>query len=375
MKRIWLFVLIVLTVMTTEAQEMIHPDLMGSRLEQAVVEDYKPNFVEMYSRAREILYTEIYNIDDSVHTIYTDHTLYLPPSEEYPIQFLAMNAQPNGINAEHIYPRSKGARETNGNAFSDMHNLAPCRWEVNEARSNFAFAEILDTDTDQWFYKDTKLSNPDELSNEEIQKYSEVDVYPNNFGYFEPREEVKGDIARAVFYFYTMYREAALEADPDFFEDMKADLCEWQANDPVDELELSRTQAIAVYQDGKANPFVADCTLASRMYCENNPPNCQDLSTSTIETSLDLAEDFDPQIQVLPNPNEGIFKLDISNIKPHNYSLRIFDQSGKKMYDINERLDYFNTINMWNVKEGLYFVHLINHDTGKKYSTTFSIGA
>ena len=49
-----------------------------------------------------------------------------------------------------------------------------------------------------------------------------------NAGKFEPRESVKGDIASAVFYFYTMYQEEANEADFEFFESMKEVLISWK---------------------------------------------------------------------------------------------------------------------------------------------------
>ncbi len=366
------FLILILTGFNLKAQ--FFPELEGANLEEAIVAEFKPNFVEMYTPARVILYGDIYNINDTVHTLYSGHTLYLPPTEEYPIQFLAMDARPDGINAEHIYPRSKGARPENGNAFSDMHNLAPSRWEVNEARSNFAFAEVLDTDTDRWYYKDMVLNNANSLSNEEIKLYSEVDDLGDNFGFFEPREAVKGDVARSVFYFYTMYRDEAMSADPNFFDDMKEDLCTWHMDDPVDELESYRNDRKALYQDNKVNPFIADCSLANRLYCPDNPPNCKDFSTSTEEIVLNINEDeFDPKIKILPNPNNGIFKLDISNIKPGIFSLLIFDISGKKLYDITEELDYFNTINMWNVQDGLYILHLINHHSGRKYSNTFEV--
>ncbi len=81
-------------------QAQIHTDRVGEELHKAVVESYKPQFVEIYSNARLLMYTEIYNVNDSVETLYSGHKLHLPPTEELPIQFLAMNAQPNGINTE-----------------------------------------------------------------------------------------------------------------------------------------------------------------------------------------------------------------------------------------------------------------------------------
>jgi endonuclease I len=95
----------------------------------------------------------------------------------------------------------------------------------------------------------------------------QIDHYSESTGeQFEPRENRKGDIARAVFYFYTIYRQEALEADPLFFQIQRETLLLWHQLDPADEQEIARTQTIARHQDGKPNPFVIDPTLAERLY-------------------------------------------------------------------------------------------------------------
>jgi len=84
---------------------------------------------------------------------------------------------------------------------------------------------------------------------------------------FEPREDHKGNVARAMFYFYTVYRGESDAIDPNYFPPQIDNLCEWHLLDPVDLREVQRTEAIAVRQDGKVNPFVIDCNLLMRSYC------------------------------------------------------------------------------------------------------------
>lgn len=351
----------------------ILPNLEGIDLERAIVEEFKPNFVETYSVAREHMYKDIYNVNDSVQAIYSGHSLYLPPSEELPIQYLAQDGQSNGINTEHIYPRSKGAREEYGNAFSDLHNLAPARWAVNEARSNFPFGNIPDEETDCWFFRDAKLLDNEITSINDNSLYSEVNQVADNFGYFEPRESVKGDIARSVFYFYTMYREEALRDDAEFFDEMRSDLCKWHNEDQVSEIEMDRNIMKALVQDGKTNPFIMDCGLANRLYCPDfQATTCQNITTS-IDDSLTNGEEITPSIKIYPNPNSGIFTLDISSINPGAYQVDIFFLSGQLIYSLQEELDYFNSINMWNAKPGLHIIHLKNLETGRKYSGLFDV--
>ncbi len=365
------FFFLIISAQVSFAQ--ILPDLEGDELFEAVVEEYKPNFVETYSQARILMYQEIYNINDTVNTLYSGHTLYLPPQEQFPIQFLATDGQANGINAEHIYPRSKGASEENGNAFSDLHNLVPARWAVNEARSNFPFGDVDDEDSDCWFYRNSKVDKADRASISNPDSFAELDQITSNFGIFEPREMSKGDIARSVFYFYTMYRDEALEADDDFFDDMREDLCGWHNEDAVSEEEMDRNIMKAMVQDGKANPFIMDCGLANRMYCpEYDATTCQNITTS-IDDSLVSGEEITPSIKIYPNPNSGIFTLDISSINPGPYKVDIYFLSGALIYSLQEELDYFNSINMWNAKPGLHIIHLTHLGTGRKYSGLFEV--
>ena len=52
-------------------------------------------------------------------------------------------------------------------------------------------------------------------------------------------------------------------------EQQKDVLSLWHKQDSVDEIELTRTYAIANYQDGIANPFVTDSTLIRRIWFFN----------------------------------------------------------------------------------------------------------
>jgi hypothetical protein len=78
-------------------------------------------------------------------------------------------------------------------------------------------------------------------------------------------------VARAQFYFFTVYRNEALAADPGFFEVQKSVLRAWHEADPADAAEYERTCAIAPHQDDKVNPFVIDPTLVDRAYFDTTP--------------------------------------------------------------------------------------------------------
>ena len=239
-------------------QQTLFPGDSSYTLIQKLVLNYKPAVVPDYSQARIKMYTQIYNEKDSVECVYTGHKLYLDPQSTDPIGYLAKNGNANGINCEHSFPQSKGA-ET-GNARSDMHHLFPARAQVNEARSNYPFGEINDNQTDTWYYRSYSQS---------FKPVQMIDEYSESInGLFEPRERHKGNVARALFYFFTMYE---LQADRSFFESMKSTLCQWHLKDPVDSTVWNRSMLIGSYQENKANPFVLDCSLARRCYCPGLP--------------------------------------------------------------------------------------------------------
>ena len=235
--------------------QILFPGLEGEALQDALRDNYTPAFKLDLDQAKDTLYRLIDFRQDSVRGIYSGFAVYLPGGVD-PSQWVFMNG--SGINLEHVYPQSKGADEGEP-GHSDMHHLYPTRVAVNSARASFPFAEIPDQQTTTWFKRDISMQS---IPATDIDGYSE---YRN--GAFEPRESVKGNIARAVFYFYTLYKADADAADPDFFPMQRETLCQWHLDDPVDDNELQRSTAIAHYQDGKENPFVVDCTAALRAWC------------------------------------------------------------------------------------------------------------
>ena len=230
-------------------QEIIGEGLQGQELIQFVVNNYKTSDVLSYNSARDALYGYIDNENGTVKCVYTEFGVDNVPSN---------NPRPhiheNGLNCEHLWPQSLGADSSPMK--SDLHHLRPCKENVNSSRGNKPYDESNDSQTQTWFWLSYQLDNP---PSQNIDKYSE-----SASGIFEPREEVKGDIARAMFYFYTMYSNVA---DDNFFEEQKDILYQWHLDDEIEQSEVSRTMEIANYQD-YPNPFILDETLVQRCYFE-----------------------------------------------------------------------------------------------------------
>jgi len=230
-------------------QDIIGEGLYGQELIDFLVENYKTSSVMSYNSARDAMYGYIDNDSGTVSCIYTEFSVDdVPTNNPRPI------VHDGGIDCEHLWPQSmyEGTQPMK----SDIHHLRPSKSNVNGSRGNKPYNESNDNVTQTWYWLDYQLNNP---PNQNIDKYSESASLV-----FEPREEVKGDIARAMFYFYTMYKD---EADDDFFEIQKDILYEWHQIDSIEQIEIDRTWHIANYQD-YPNPFILDSSLIHRCYFE-----------------------------------------------------------------------------------------------------------
>jgi endonuclease I len=143
-------------------------------------------------------------------------------------------------NREHVWPRSHGDLEDlGGPAFSDMHHLRPTDPGINSSRGNLDFDE-----------GGSLVNNTDDC-------YRDSDS-------FEPRDEVKGDIARMIFYMAVRYEGGPGELDLELNESVNNDgpymgilsiLIQWHFEDLPDEFEMNRNDIIYSYQ-GNRNPFI-----------------------------------------------------------------------------------------------------------------------
>ncbi len=248
-------ILSVLLLSQIVGQTPIGVGLYEQTLFEYVVDNYKTTTTLGYNLARDILYGTIdLKEGNQLSCVYSGYTITLDTTQDP-----STNAYQQGINCEHSWPQSMGAGSEPQK--SDMHHLFPCKSNVNSSRGNDPFADIPDSNTEKWYRNDTILYT---IPTEYIEEYAEKYNPPNaDDETFEPREDHKGDAARAMFYFYAMYHDAA---DTNFWNVQKNVLLDWHYNDPVDQWEENRTWAIAGYQENMPNPFVLDSTLARRIW-------------------------------------------------------------------------------------------------------------
>lgn len=293
----------------TFAQEIIFPGYYGAELKNKLVETYKPQVVLSYNDARDKMYGLIDNKNDSLICVYSGYRIFVPYNDPSPRNFT--NAANPIINCEHTWPKSKGALE-NTQSFSNMHHLFPTNAVPNAGRGNLPFSEIDDNQTDKWYLNATISST---IPSANIDSYSELDENKS----FEPPEDHKGNVARAMFYFYTMYQQQADNEDPNFFSIQKDVFRQWNMLDPVDEAEILRTNQIAVYQDNKANPFIIDTTLIGRVYF-GVTTSLNDEQNNLYSFTLN---------QNYPNPFNGQTVISFNLDQPEMVKLAVFNAVGQ----------------------------------------------
>nr|WP_235991882.1 endonuclease [Metabacillus schmidteae] len=144
-------------------------------------------------------------------------------------------------NREHVWAKSHGDFGTSMGAGTDLHHLRPTDVTVNSARGNKDF------------------DNGGTAQKEAPDTYADSDSW-------EPRDEVKGDVARMIFYMAVRYEGDNGELDLEVNENVNngsaplhgklSTLLQWHKEDPVDNFERNRNEII--YQDYQhnRNPFI-----------------------------------------------------------------------------------------------------------------------
>ena len=152
--------------------------------------------------------------------------------------YSATMSQWNGWNREHVWPKSLGGDTTNGGG-ADMHHIRPSDAGVNSSRGNKKYGES-GTNATQKLGTDPAVG---------------VLGGTYNSTYFEPVDEVKGDVARICLYVYVRWNSAwGADSITEVFESVDV-LLEWCELDPVDTWEMGRNEVVGSIQ-GNRNIFI-----------------------------------------------------------------------------------------------------------------------
>jgi endonuclease I len=176
-------------------------------------------------------------------------------------------------NREHVWAKSHGFPSESQWGFTDAHHLRPSDPGINTARSNNDFGACKDTG-EEVLFNGVGTGNY-------LDKTTDC---------WEPRDEVKGDVARMIMYMDTRYQgtDTTTTQMPDLIavdrlttadEDsapLIGTLCTlyaWNQLDAVDTYEQNRNNQVYKYQ-GNRNPFIDRPELVKEVYgavCGDDP--------------------------------------------------------------------------------------------------------
>ncbi len=157
----------------------------------------------------------------------------------------------NDWNREHVWAKSHGDFGTAQGPGTDLHHLRPTDVTVNSSRGNLDF------------------DNGGSQHSEAPGNYYDGDSW-------EPRDEVKGDVARMLFYMAVRYEGDSGELDLELNNYVNNGssplhgkievLLDWHKQDPVDAFEINRNDIIFEQYQGNRNPFIDHPELAEMIW-------------------------------------------------------------------------------------------------------------
>lgn len=148
------------------------------------------------------------------------------------------------INAEHLWPQSFFGKSMP--MVADLHHLQPTFQTPNGRRSNYKFCE-------------TNNSRYSTSSGSKLAADGDC---------FEPADAVKGNVARAMFYFVTLYHNKNIRQGGinyrEFWTNNIPMFLKWNRMDPPDENEKRRNDLVEKFQNNR-NPYVDNYQLADQI--------------------------------------------------------------------------------------------------------------
>lgn len=238
-----------------------------------------------------------------------------------------------GWSREHVWAKSHGDFGTTMGAGTDVHHLRPADITVNSARNN------KDFDIGGDIYVDGDGITACRTDNDS----------------WEARDEVKGDVARMLFYMAVRYEGEGDEPDLELADEVNtfdlnktgkgymgklSTLIQWHKQDPVDSFEINRNNVIYTYQENR-NPFI-------------DHPEYVDLIWTI--TSIEDVKKSD--ITVYPNPAKNYVIIEMPN--GYNAKGLLYNLSGEVVasFDFNSNYKLSTT----GIKSGIYVLQISTVD-------------
>lgn len=250
-----------------------------------------------------------------------------------------------GWSREHVWAKSRGNFGTARGEGTDLHNLMAEDISTNSARNNRNF----DLGTIRYVDASGNYSGNTNSFTSTIQWV------------WEPRDDVKGDIARIIFYMDVRYEGEHGELDLEVVDSLLGNsdqsplhgnarvLYYWHLIDTVSQAERRRNDTIFKYQ-GNRNPFV------------DHPEFVQDIYGSRFSTSTGLDKHKESKdILLYPNPSKNFLKIESKSRMLKE--VVIVDLQGKVL--ANHRCEASKVkIDLSSLSKGTYLLRITDNEGG-----------
>jgi endonuclease I len=242
-------------------------------------------------------------------------------------------------NREHLYPQ--GFFNEASPMKNDAHFVVPSDGKVNGQRNNFPFGKVA---TATWTFTNGSKLGPNLNSGYSAGYTGTV---------FEPIDEFKGDVARALFYVATRYEDVITSwesfemvngtTDQVFTNTFKNILLTWNTLDPVSSYEIAKNNEIYYNHQNNRNPFI------------DHP----EWVTSIWGTVVGVEEESISFCKIYPNPAHDVIIVE-SNDASVIQGYTIFSMLGEEIQ--SGSFMQSNSISVENIATGMYWLQ-VNTDT------------
>lgn len=239
----------------------------------------------------------------------------------------------NGWNREHVWAKSRGDFGTSPGPGTDTHHLRPSDISVNNARGNRWFDHCVTP------YVDGGL---------ETGCFTSVSSLT-----WQPRAEVKGDVARMLFYMATRYEGESGEPDLELIDYLPADdytkdpvhaklstLLEWHLEDPVNTFEENRNEIVYSYQHNR-NPFVDHPEYVNQIWGS--------------DPGVGIEKTSNQQLRIYPNPSRDIVTITLENAGEYIIELSTLNGQVIHHHELNSSSIQ---LDLSSLPKGIYLVHV-----------------
>jgi hypothetical protein len=239
------------------------------------------NYVNLgYNGARDRMYATIDNVGGKVTCVYTGRSATFNTRS---------GANNNSFNCEHTWPQSLFNKQEPERA--DIHHLFPTDVNANSRRGSYAFGLVSSS---SWSEGGSKQGG----------------------SLFEPRDDHKGDVARAMLYFATRYQNYS-----GFLTSQESILRSWAMSKPPTQKSIDRNNAIFAVQKNR-NPFVDYPEFLSRIASVSTTSAAA--KTFSVETSVE-------EILLKDVPNTFTYTLYITNTGNQPITFHSISKSSAKI--------------------------------------------